>query len=69
MELFAVEGAVERHEAADEAAAAVRMPADTARTVLYVEDNTANVELIRRILDKRPGVQLISTLPTLTMTT
>lgn len=62
VELFAAEGTVERHEAAGEAAATVRMPADTARTVLYVEDNAANVELIRRILDKRPGVQLISTL-------
>ncbi|HET6791358.1 MAG TPA: ATP-binding protein [Actinomycetota bacterium] len=30
------------------------------RTILYVEDNVANVKLMERILERRPGVQLIS---------
>jgi PAS domain S-box-containing protein len=30
------------------------------RTVLYVEDNLANLKLMERILERRPGVQLIS---------
>jgi PAS domain S-box-containing protein len=30
------------------------------RTILYVEDNLANVKLMERILERRPGVQLIS---------
>jgi CheY-like chemotaxis protein len=32
------------------------------RTVLYVEDNLANLELIQRILTQRPEVRLISTM-------
>ncbi len=30
------------------------------RTILYVEDNLANVKLMERILERRPGIQLIS---------
>jgi PAS domain S-box-containing protein len=30
------------------------------KTILYVEDNLANVKLMERILERRPGIQLIS---------
>jgi PAS domain S-box-containing protein len=33
--------------------------AETTRTVLYVEDNTANVTLMRRVLARRPQVRLV----------
>ncbi len=46
-----------------EAGAADRPPATpTTHTVLYVEDNVSNVHLVERLLDRRPGVVLISTM-------
>jgi PAS domain S-box-containing protein len=32
------------------------------RTVLYIEDNLANLRLVERIVNRRPGVQLVSAL-------
>jgi PAS domain S-box-containing protein len=36
--------------------------APTTRTVLYVEDNLANLRLVERIIGRRPGVRLVSAL-------
>ncbi len=33
---------------------------DGARTVLYIEDNLSNLELIQRVLARRPGLRLIT---------
>ena len=35
-------------------------PADGARTVLYIEDNLSNLELIQRVLARRQGLRLIT---------
>ena len=30
-----------------------------ASTILYIEDNLSNLELVRRVLNRRPGIRLI----------
>ena len=60
VELDPVE-APEEHEApVAEEAAAVPAAADGGRTVLYVEDNLANLRLVERILARRPAVRLVA---------
>jgi PAS domain S-box-containing protein len=34
----------------------------TSATVLYIEDNLANLRLVERVLDRRPGIRLVSAL-------
>ena len=61
IELPLAEGQIERWERLDEHephAAAAEVDA-TGRTILYVEDNLANLTLVQRILARRPGVNLI----------
>ena len=36
------------------------MPEHAPRTILYIEDNPANVRLIERALQRRPGIRLVS---------
>jgi len=42
------------------AAAGPTRPGEVERTILYVEDNLANVRLVERILARRPGVRLLT---------
>ena len=37
-----------------------RVPRRRARTILYVEDNVSNLRLIERLLQRRPGIRLLS---------
>ncbi|MGQ0521262.1 MAG: ATP-binding response regulator [Actinomycetota bacterium] len=61
VELPRVEGQVERYErlngAGDEPAPA---PADSRRTVLHIEDNLANLNLMERILARRSDIQVVA---------
>lgn len=34
-------------------------PGPAARTVLYIEDNASNVQLMQRVLGRRPGTELL----------
>ncbi len=48
-------------EALTTTAAALEVPAETPlRTVLYVEDNPANLQLVEQIIARRPGLRLLS---------
>jgi PAS domain S-box-containing protein len=38
------------------------IPGDRIRTILYIEDNPSNLELVNRILAAHPGLRLISTM-------
>ncbi len=54
-----------RHEAAETSSetltVAQRLPDDTPRrTVLYVEDNPANLELVEQLIERRPDLRLLS---------
>ena len=62
VELPAAEGPVQRAERQQELDAADRpVPEpDEAMTVLYIEDNLSNLQLVERVLSRRPGVRLIS---------
>jgi hypothetical protein len=63
VELPVAEGPVERAERTQErpAPAADTEPEPTAPlTVLYIEDNLSNLQLVERVLSRRPGVRLIS---------
>jgi PAS domain S-box-containing protein len=65
VELPLAEGPVERakrqHELAEEPAPAQPDPEpEPALTVLYIEDNLSNLQLVERVLSRRPGVRLIS---------
>ena len=62
VELPLAEGPVERAERQQELAAPVQpAPAPSAPlTVLYIEDNLSNLQLVERVLSRRPGVNLIS---------
>jgi PAS domain S-box-containing protein len=62
VELPAAEGPLERAERQQElaAAAAPAPEPDEAMTVLYIEDNLSNLQLVERVLSRRPGVRLIS---------
>ncbi len=56
-----VESPVERYERMrEDPPAPAAAGAGHARTVLYIEDNLANLELIQHILAHRPGVKLLS---------
>ncbi len=56
-----VEGPVERYERLlGDLPAPAASGVGHARTVLYIEDNLANLELIQRILAPRPGIKLLS---------
>ena len=62
VELPAVEGPVaraERQRELDPVAPPAPEP-DEAMTVLYIEDNLSNLQLVERVLSRRPGVRLIS---------
>ena len=62
VELPAAEGPVqraERQQELDPAAPPASEP-DEAMTVLYIEDNLSNLQLVERVLSRRPGVRLIS---------
>ena len=62
LELPLVENPLERHEGASENALDKgQIPAsDAVRTVLYIEDNISNLNLIERILKRQPNVTLLS---------
>jgi PAS domain S-box-containing protein len=64
VELPAAEGPVQRAERQQElegdAAADPEPEPSTTLTVLYIEDNLSNLQLVERILGRRPGVRLIS---------
>jgi CheY-like chemotaxis protein len=63
VELPVAEGPVERAERQQElpTPAAEPEPEPTAPlTVLYIEDNLSNLQLVERVLSRRPGVRLIS---------
>jgi PAS domain S-box-containing protein len=65
VELPAAEGPVQRAERQEELAAAAAAgdpepEPSTALTVLYIEDNLSNLQLVERVLNRRPGVRLIS---------
>jgi CheY-like chemotaxis protein len=49
-----------RCELQREAEAAAAATAGPSRTVLYIEDNEANLRLVERLLERRSGVQLMS---------
>jgi signal transduction histidine kinase/CheY-like chemotaxis protein len=56
-----VEGPVQRIERLDELSgtAVVSTPSANQPTVVHIEDNLSNIELIERVLAQRPGVKLI----------
>jgi PAS domain S-box-containing protein len=65
VELPAAEGPLERVEREEELAAPATAgdpepEPSTALTVLYIEDNLSNLQLVERVLNRRPGVRLIS---------
>jgi CheY-like chemotaxis protein len=64
VELPAAEGPVQRAERQQElegdAAADPEPEPSTTLTVLYIEDNLSNLQLVERVLNRRPGVRLIS---------
>jgi PAS domain S-box-containing protein len=63
IELPLAEGPVQRHERQQAASSSVpEQPGQTepTLTVLYIEDNLSNLQLVERVLSRRPGVKLIS---------
>jgi CheY-like chemotaxis protein len=63
VELPAAEGPVQRAEREQELAPAAADPEpepSTTLTVLYIEDNLSNLQLVERVLNRRPGIRLIS---------
>jgi CheY-like chemotaxis protein/nitrogen-specific signal transduction histidine kinase len=62
VELPVAEGPVQRAERQQELAPAPEAPPapPSALTVLYIEDNLSNLQLVERVLSRRPGVELIS---------
>ena len=62
IELALTEGPVQRAERQERQALPEEhaAPAEPALTVLYIEDNLSNLQLVERILSRRPGVSLIS---------
>jgi PAS domain S-box-containing protein len=61
VELPLTEGPVQRAEREQELATPAAPPEpESALTVLYIEDNMSNLQLVERVLSRRAGVQLIS---------
>jgi CheY-like chemotaxis protein len=63
VELPQAEGPVERAERRQELEETAPPPEpepSTELTVLYIEDNLSNLQLVERVLSRRPGVRLIS---------
>jgi signal transduction histidine kinase/CheY-like chemotaxis protein len=63
VELPVAEGPVQRAERQQELAAPAAQPdppPSAPLTVLYIEDNLSNLQLVERVLSRRPGVRLIS---------
>jgi signal transduction histidine kinase/ActR/RegA family two-component response regulator len=62
VELPQAEGPVERAERQQELEVPAEAEAEPAAplTVLYIEDNLSNLQLVERVLSRRPGVRLIS---------
>jgi signal transduction histidine kinase/CheY-like chemotaxis protein len=61
IELQVAEGPVERHERTAGPATAPPAPVtDTRHTLLYIEDNLANVKLIEHVLKHRPEINLVT---------
>ena len=58
VELPVAEGPVQRAERQQELAAPVAR--ESAMTVLYIEDNLSNLQLVERVLSRRAGTRLIS---------
>jgi PAS domain S-box-containing protein len=61
IELRLAETPVQRYERALQAMAGPGA-GEELRTVLYIEDNPSNLELVERVLASRPGLKLISTM-------
>jgi signal transduction histidine kinase/CheY-like chemotaxis protein len=61
VELPLVEGPVDRYERLNTRSGSERdgPPSESRRTVLYIEDNLANVTLVQRIVAQREGVEII----------
>jgi signal transduction histidine kinase/CheY-like chemotaxis protein len=61
VELPLVEGPVDRYERLNTRSRSERdgAPSESRRTVLYIEDNLANVTLVQRIVAQREGVEII----------
>jgi CheY-like chemotaxis protein len=55
-----VERAERQQELAELAPAQAAPEPESALTVLYIEDNLSNLQLVERVLNRRPGVRLIS---------
>jgi CheY-like chemotaxis protein len=63
VELPLAEGPVQRADRQQELAASAAQPdppPSAPLTVLYIEDNLSNLQLVERVLSRRPGVRLIS---------
>ena len=60
MELPVAEGQVERAERKQELDVPAAPEPESPLTVLYIEDNLSNLQLVERVLSRRPGVRLIS---------
>ena len=52
-----MEGQLARYERTETAGPAAVAHPDWERTVLYVEDNLANITLVQRILDQRDDIE------------
>ncbi|MDF2744943.1 MAG: sensor protein, partial [Actinomycetia bacterium] len=60
VELPVAEGQVERAERKQELDVPAAPEPESPLTVLYIEDNLSNLQLVERVLSRRPGVRLIS---------
>lgn len=60
VELPVAEGQVERAERQQELDTPAAPEPESPLTVLYIEDNLSNLQLVERVLSRRPGVRLIS---------
>jgi CheY-like chemotaxis protein len=59
VELPVVEGPVERYERLDRTGATAPAPATERRSLLYIEDNLANLKLIERLLGDRTDFEIL----------
>jgi len=61
IDIAAAEGPA-AHEALASPGEAATVPRATGGKILYVEDNVANIQLLQRIVSRRPGVSLLATM-------